>query len=103
MPLNSFKRHENALRKAQQTMSRKTRFSKYWKKAKACVQGIHSRIGNACRDFRARNVSHALTFRLCARPRTHADETLGPTATRGSSLSCAPPSYFLCGSLWIPD
>ncbi|PJB04861.1 MAG: cytosine methyltransferase [Hydrogenophilales bacterium CG_4_9_14_3_um_filter_59_35] len=50
-PLNSFKRHETALRKAQQAMSRKTRFSHNWKKAKARVQRIHSRIGNARRDY----------------------------------------------------
>ena len=50
-PLNSFKRHERALRKAQQAMSRKTKFSSNWKKAKARVQRIHSRIGNARRDF----------------------------------------------------
>lgn len=51
VPLNSFKRHETALRKAQQAMSRKTRFSTNWKKAKARVQRIHSRIGNARRDY----------------------------------------------------
>jgi len=50
-PLNSFKRHETALRKAQQAMSRKTKFSSNWKKAKARVQAIHMRIGNARRDF----------------------------------------------------
>jgi len=50
-PLNSFKRYETALRKAQQAMSRKTKFSNNWKKAKARVQRIHSRIGNARRDF----------------------------------------------------
>ena len=50
-PLNSFKRHETALRKAQQTMSRKVKFSSNWKKAKARVQRIHSRIGNARRDY----------------------------------------------------
>ena len=50
-PLNSFKRHETALRKAQQAMSRKTKFSSNWKKAKAKVQRIHSRIGNARRDY----------------------------------------------------
>jgi putative transposase len=50
-PLNSFKRHECALRKAQQAMSRKVKFSNNWKKAKARVQRIHSRIGNARRDF----------------------------------------------------
>jgi len=50
-PLNSFKRHEVTLRKAQQAMSRKTKFSNNWKKAKARVQRIHSRIGNARRDY----------------------------------------------------
>lgn len=51
VPLNSFKRHEVALRKAQQAMSRKTRFSNNWKKAKVLVQRIHSRVGNARRDY----------------------------------------------------
>ena len=50
-PLNSFKRHERRLRKAQQAMSRKTKFSNNWKKAKARVQKIHSRIGNTRRDY----------------------------------------------------
>ncbi len=50
-PLNSFRRHETALRKAQQSLSRKQKFSQNWKKAKARVQKIHSRIANARRDF----------------------------------------------------
>ncbi|WKN21145.1 RNA-guided endonuclease InsQ/TnpB family protein [Azotobacter vinelandii] len=50
-PLNSFKRHEDRLRKAQRAMSRKTRLSNNWKKAKARIQRIHSRIGNARRDY----------------------------------------------------
>ncbi|MCK0509550.1 RNA-guided endonuclease InsQ/TnpB family protein [Aromatoleum buckelii] len=50
-PLNSFKRHEAALRRASQAMSRKTKFSNNWKKAQARVQRIHSRIGNARRDY----------------------------------------------------
>ena len=50
-PLNSFLRHETALRKAQQAMSRKTKFSNNWKKARTRVQRIHARIGNARRDF----------------------------------------------------
>ncbi|MCL4508891.1 MAG: transposase [Chloroflexi bacterium] len=50
-PLNSFKRHEGALRKAQQAMSRKVKFSNNWKKAKARVQKIHSRIGDTRRDY----------------------------------------------------
>lgn len=50
-PLNSFKRHEDRLRRAQQAMSRKTKFSNNWKKAKARVQKIHARIGNVRRDY----------------------------------------------------
>ncbi len=50
-PLNSFKRHEMALRCAQQAMSRKMKFSSNWKRAKARVQRIHARIGNARRDY----------------------------------------------------
>ncbi|ANB02066.1 RNA-guided endonuclease TnpB family protein [Ectothiorhodospira sp. BSL-9] len=50
-PLNSFKRHEAALRKAQQAMSRKVKFSSNWSRAKARVHRIHSRIGNARRDY----------------------------------------------------
>jgi len=44
-------RHEDRLHKAQRAMSRKVKFSNNWKKAKACVQKIHSRIGKARRDF----------------------------------------------------
>ncbi|MEZ2741090.1 RNA-guided endonuclease InsQ/TnpB family protein [Paenalcaligenes hominis] len=50
-PFNSFKKHEVALRKAQQALSRKIKFSHNWKKAKNRVQRIHSRIGNARRDY----------------------------------------------------
>ncbi len=50
-PLNSFRRHETTLRKAQRSMSRKVKFSNNWKKTKARVQRIHARIGNARRDY----------------------------------------------------
>ena len=50
-PLNSFKRQEKALVNAQRAMSRKKKFSNNWKKAKAKVQKIHARIGNARRDY----------------------------------------------------
>lgn len=50
-PLNSFKRHEARLRRAQRAMSRKTKFSRNWKKAQARIQRIHTRIGNARRDY----------------------------------------------------
>ena len=66
-PLNSFKRHETALRKAQQAMSRKVKFSHDGKRAKARVQRIHSRIGNARRDYlhlatHTISQNHALVF-----------------------------------------
>ena len=50
-PLNIFKRYAADLRKAQQAMSRKKKFSNNWKKAKANVQRIHVRIANARRDY----------------------------------------------------
>jgi len=50
-PLNSFRRHEQRLRRAQRAMSRKVKFSANWRKAKAKVQRIHARIANARRDF----------------------------------------------------
>ena len=50
-PRDSFRRHEDRLRHAQQAMSRKVKFSNNWKQAKAHVQRIHARIGNARRDY----------------------------------------------------
>ena len=50
-PLNSFKRHEARLRHAQRALCRKMKFSHNWQKAKARVQRIHARIGNARSDY----------------------------------------------------
>ena len=50
-PLNSFRKHEARLRRYQRAMSRKTKFSSNWKKAKAKVQKIHTRIANVRKDF----------------------------------------------------
>lgn len=50
-PLNSFRKHLNALRRAQQSLSRKRQFSSNWKRAKKRVLKIHARIGNARRDY----------------------------------------------------
>ena len=50
-PLSSFKKHETRLRRYQRAMSRKTPFSNNWKKAKARIQRIHTRIANARRDY----------------------------------------------------
>ena len=50
-PLNSFKKHQQRLAKYQRRMSRKVKFSRNWKKARASVQKIHTRIANARKDF----------------------------------------------------
>jgi putative transposase len=50
-PLNSFKQQEAQLRRSQRALSRKTKFSQNWQKAKRRVQRIHIRIGNCRRDF----------------------------------------------------
>jgi putative transposase len=50
-PLNSFRRHENALAAAQRSLSRKTKYSNNWRKEKARVQRIYIRIANARSDY----------------------------------------------------
>jgi putative transposase len=50
-PLNSFRKHQARLRRCQRAMSRKVKFSKNWRKARAHVQRIHARIGNVRRDY----------------------------------------------------
>ncbi len=50
-PLNTFRQHEQRLARYQRAMSRKTKFSNNWKKAKAKLQKLHTRIANVRRDF----------------------------------------------------
>lgn len=50
-PVSSFKRHQDALRKAQQALSRKVKFSRNWLKAKRKIQKLHHRIANVRRNF----------------------------------------------------
>ncbi len=50
-PLNSFKRHQVRLARYQRRMSRKVKFSNNWKKEKAKVQQLHTRIANCRQDF----------------------------------------------------
>ena len=55
-PLNTFRKHENQLAKYQRRMSHikkhsNKQFSSNWKKAKARVQKIHTRIANVRKDF----------------------------------------------------
>lgn len=50
-PLNSFKKHQQRLKRYQRRMARKVKFSQNWKKAKAKVSQIHINIGNARKDY----------------------------------------------------
>ena len=50
-PLNTFRKHQQRLARYQRAMSRKTKFSSNWKKAKARVQKIHTRIAHVRKDF----------------------------------------------------
>ena len=50
-PIHSVKRHQEALRKAQQALSRKVKFSRNWLKAKRKIQKRHHRIANMRRNF----------------------------------------------------
>jgi putative transposase len=50
-PASAYGKQSDRLRKAQQSLSRKKKFSRNWKKARARVQRVHTRIANARRDF----------------------------------------------------
>ena len=90
-PINSFKRHETALRKAQQALSRKTKFSNNWRKAKTRVQRVHSRIGNARRDFLHKvtttiSKNHAMVCIEELRVRNISKSAVGTTETPGRNV-----------------
>ena len=51
VPLPSFQRHEAALRKANQALGRKVKFSSNWSKAKARVQRVHHRRACVRSDY----------------------------------------------------
>lgn len=50
-PAGAYGKQRDRLRAAQQSLSRKKKFSRNWKKAQARVQRIHTRIANSRRDF----------------------------------------------------
>jgi putative transposase len=59
-PVNSFKKHEHRLAKAQRQMSRKVKFSSNWKRAKLRVQKIKNQIANVRNDF-LHKTSHSIS------------------------------------------
>ena len=90
-PLNSFKAHEKALRKAQQAMSRKVRFSRNWKKAKARIQRIQTHIGSARPDYlhktsAAISKNHALVCVEDLQVRNMSKSAAGTTDTPGRNV-----------------
>lgn len=50
-PMNSFEKHQLALRKAQQSLSRKVKRSNNWKKQKRKITRLHARIASVRNDF----------------------------------------------------
>lgn len=50
-PLNSFQKHQRALRKAQQALSRKVKRSNNWNKQKRKITRLHARIADVRNDF----------------------------------------------------
>lgn len=50
-PLNSFRKHEKKLARAQRILSRKVKFSANWRKQKARIQRLHKKIANMRNDF----------------------------------------------------
>ncbi len=80
-PLNSFKRQATALRKGQQAMCRKQKFSHNWNKAKGRIQRIHARIGHARRDY-----LHKTSTAIC---QNHAMVCIEDLQVRNMSRSAA--------------
>lgn len=50
-PVHALAKRQRQLARAQRALSRKIKFSNNWRKAKARVQKIHTRIGNTRRDY----------------------------------------------------
>jgi len=50
-PLNSFASHQRQLARAQRALARKRKFSNNWKKQKAKITRLHSRIANMRADY----------------------------------------------------
>lgn len=51
VPVGSYRKHEKRLAFLQRQVSRKQKFSNNWKKAKACVQKLHTKTANIRRDY----------------------------------------------------
>jgi putative transposase len=77
--LNSFRKLENKLARAQRKLSKKTLYSVNWYKAKARVERIHACIANARRDY-----LHKTSTQIC---KNHAVVVLEDLNVRNMSAS----------------
>ena len=84
VPLPSFQRHETALRKAQQSLSRKVKFSNNWRKAKARVSRIHHRRACVRKDY-----LHKASAEICKNHAILSIEDLKVTAMSASARGTA--------------
>ncbi len=90
--LNSFRRHETRLRRYQRSMSRKVRFSNNWRKAKAKVQRLHSRIANVRSDYLHKatttiSQNHAIVYLEDLRVRSMSKSAAGDLEHPGKNVA----------------
>ena len=91
-PLNSFKIQQAKLAKYQRRMAHKQKFSNNWKKAKAKVQKIHTKIANARRDFLHKTTTtisqnHAVVFVEDLQVRNMSQSAAGTAENPGTNVA----------------
>ncbi len=91
-PLNSFKSKEAKLAKYQRRMAHKQKFSNNWKKTKAKVQKIHTKIANARRDFLHKatttiSQNHAMVFVEDLQVRNMSKSAAGTAENHGKNVA----------------
>ena len=91
-PLNSFKIQQAKLAKYQRRMAHKQKFSNNWKKAKAKVQKIHTKIANARRDFLHKTTTtisqnHAVVFVEDLQVRNISQSAAGTAENPGTNVA----------------
>ena len=90
-PLNSFKKHQQRLKRYQRRLARKVKFSQNWKKAKAKVTQIHIKIGDARKDylhkaFHAISQNHAIVCIEDLQIRNMSKSSKGNAETHGKQV-----------------
>ena len=91
-PLNSLKTQQAKLAKYQRRMAHKQKFSNNWKKAKAKVQKIHTKIANARRDFLHKTTTtisqnHAVVFVEDLQVRNISQSAAGTAENPGTNVA----------------